>query len=75
MADLDATRSHHGVDLAAAFDEHMRNESVLHGAGRRCGPWSPIARARRETVIQVHATGPWKLTYVNPADDPRNAAK
>lgn len=26
-----------------------------------------------ETVIQVHAMGPWGITYVNPADDPRNA--
>ena len=24
-----------------------------------------------ETIIQVHAIGPWGLTYVNPADDPR----
>jgi ChrR-like protein with cupin domain len=23
-----------------------------------------------ETVIQLHGVGPWKLTYVNPADDP-----
>ncbi len=27
---------------------------------------------KEETVIQVNATGPWTLTYVNPADDPRN---
>jgi hypothetical protein len=26
-----------------------------------------------ETVIQVNATGPWTLNYVNPADDPRQA--
>lgn len=26
-----------------------------------------------ETVVQVHAMGPWKLTYVNKADDPRSA--
>ena len=25
-----------------------------------------------ETVIQVHGIGPWKINYVNPADDPRN---
>jgi len=24
-----------------------------------------------ETVVQVHGVGPWGLTYVNPADDPR----
>jgi mannose-6-phosphate isomerase-like protein (cupin superfamily) len=25
-------------------------------------------------VIQVHGTGPFSITYVNPKDDPRNAA-
>jgi quercetin dioxygenase-like cupin family protein len=26
---------------------------------------------KEETVIQVHGVGPWGLTYLNPADDPR----
>ena len=30
---------------------------------------------KEETVIQVNAVGPWTLTYVNPADDPRNSKK
>jgi len=25
-----------------------------------------------DTVIQLNSTGPWGLSYVNPADDPRN---
>lgn len=25
-----------------------------------------------ETIVQLHAMGPWVVTYVNPADDPRN---
>jgi quercetin dioxygenase-like cupin family protein len=28
-----------------------------------------------ETVVQVHAIGPWGITYVNPADDPRKPAE
>jgi len=24
-----------------------------------------------ETVVQIHGMGPWGITYVNPADDPR----
>jgi quercetin dioxygenase-like cupin family protein len=28
--------------------------------------------AKEETVIQVSGIGPFSLTYVNPADDPRN---
>src|SRR4029078_5817734 len=31
--------------------------------------------AKGETVIQLHGMGPWTLTYVNPADDPRNQPK
>jgi len=26
---------------------------------------------KEETVIQVNVTGPWGITYINPADDPR----
>ena len=29
-----------------------------------------FAMARGETVVEVSGTGPFKLTYVNPADDP-----
>ena len=25
-----------------------------------------------ETVVQFHGDGPWKIEYLNPADDPRN---
>lgn len=25
-----------------------------------------------ETIVQFHGDGPWKIEYVNPADDPRN---
>ena len=28
-----------------------------------------------ETVLQISTIGPWGITYVNPADDPRKAAK
>jgi hypothetical protein len=33
------------------------------------------ALAKGETVIQVHADGPFVVTYVNPNDDPRKQAK
>jgi len=28
-----------------------------------------------ETIVQFHGIGPWQINYLNPADDPRNAAK
>jgi len=39
-------------------------------AGMRHFAW-----AKGKTVLQLHGTGPWTITYVNPADDPRNAKK
>lgn len=30
-----------------------------------------FAWTKEETIIQVHGVGPWDVTYVNPADDPR----
>jgi quercetin dioxygenase-like cupin family protein len=34
-----------------------------------------FAFTREPTTVQLHGTGPWSLTYVNPADDPRNKPK
>lgn len=30
-----------------------------------------FAESEGETIIQLHGVGPWGITYVNPADDPR----
>lgn len=30
-----------------------------------------FAWTAEETVVQIHSVGPWGITYVNPADDPR----
>ncbi len=34
-----------------------------------------FARADKATVIQLHGVGPWGLTYVNPADQPKAASR
>jgi quercetin dioxygenase-like cupin family protein len=34
-----------------------------------------FAMAKGETVVQVHAVGPFVFNYVNPSDDPRKQAK
>lgn len=31
-------------------------------------------RVKAETIVQVHGTGPFTVTYVNPKDDPRGVA-
>jgi len=30
-----------------------------------------FVRAQGETIVQLHGSGPWRITYVNPSDDPR----
>jgi quercetin dioxygenase-like cupin family protein len=30
-----------------------------------------FAQAQGKTIVQLNGVGPWKLNYVNPADDPR----
>ena len=39
------------------------------------GYWPPPMRhfawAQGDTILQLHGVGPWTVTYVNPADDPR----
>jgi hypothetical protein len=34
-----------------------------------------FAFTKEPTVLQITTNGPWGITYVNPADDPRNNAK
>lgn len=40
--------------------------AIMPAQGRHFA-WTSV-----ETVVQLHGTGPWGITYVNPADDPRN---
>ena len=43
------------------------------------GYWGPGMRhyawTKGDTVLQLHGVGPWSITYLNPADDPRTAKK
>ena len=43
--------------------------------GRRACTITPGRPGSGETVIQLHGFGPWKIEYLNPADDPRNAKR
>ena len=38
----------------------------IMAAGTRHFAWT-----REATVVQLHGTGPWGITYVDPNDDPR----
>ena len=59
--------------------ERFRGDSVLALApgGFVTAPagHAHFAVAQGRTVVQVHALGPFALTYVNPADTPRGASE
>lgn len=44
-----------------------------------CGFWPAgmkhFVQVQGETVVQLHGIGPWQITYLNPADDPRRAVR
>lgn len=64
-----------GMGMGEKFDPAAGRELppgsyAVMPAGARHFAW-----AKGETVIQVSAVGPFEITYVNPADDPRKAPK
>lgn len=63
-----------GIGMGETFDPADGRELGLGGLFVMQPETPHFAWAKGETVIQVHANGPWALNYVNPADDPRNAA-
>ncbi|HLB08148.1 MAG TPA: cupin domain-containing protein [Gemmatimonadaceae bacterium] len=58
------------VGMGDKFDE--KNMMTLHAGGFVTAPaqGAHFAEAQGPTVVQVHAVGPFALTYVNPADAP-----
>ncbi len=61
--------------LAAGMGEKWDDAAMktfAAGAFARMPKNSPhYVQAKEETIVQVHGTGPFTLTYVNPNDDPR----
>lgn len=63
------------VGMGETFDE-KKGEALPAGT---YGTWPADMKhfvwVKGETVVQFHGEGPWAITYLNPADDPRNAKK
>ena len=61
--------------LAAGMGEKWDDAAMktfTAGAFARMPKKTPhYVQAKEETIVQVHGTGPFTLTYVNPNDDPR----
>jgi quercetin dioxygenase-like cupin family protein len=49
------------IEYKGAGGYHVMQPGVAH-----------FVMVEEDSIVQVHSVGPWVLTYVNPADDPRN---
>lgn len=63
------------MGMGETFDASALKDLKPGGFARMPAEMRHFAVARTDTVLQIHGTGPFAITYVNPADDPRNAAK
>jgi hypothetical protein len=59
------------VGMGDKFDQTATREMPAGTFGFWPADMKHFAWAKGETVLQLHGTGPWMITYVNPADDPR----
>ncbi|MGH7467811.1 MAG: cupin domain-containing protein [Longimicrobiales bacterium] len=60
------------VGMGDRFDEKQGTRLPVGAFGALPAGMRHYAWTQGETIIQLHGTGPWGLTYVNAADDPRN---
>lgn len=63
------------LGMGEKFDQSATREMTVGTFGYWPAGMRHFAWAKGETVLQLHGIGPWVITYVNPADDPRNAPK
>src|SRR5688572_24427799 len=63
------------VGMGEKFDKAQLKSIPAGGFAYMAPGMRHFAWVENPTVVQVHGMGPWQLYYVNPADDPRSAAK
>lgn len=61
------------LGMGETFDESALTEIGVGGFAMMRTGTKHFAFSRDGATIQLHGIGPWGLTYVNPADDPRTA--
>ena len=63
-----------GVLNIGMGDKFDKSKTTAMPAGS-FGYWPPNMKhfgwAKGDTILQLHGRGPWTVTYINPADDPR----
>jgi hypothetical protein len=60
------------MGMGEKSDEAKATALTAGGFTALPGKMGHFAFTKEATVIQVHAMGPFSITYYNPADDPRN---
>jgi quercetin dioxygenase-like cupin family protein len=63
------------VGMGDKFDEAAGHDLTAGSYARMPKGVRHYAWTKGETIVQVHGTGPFQITYVNPADDPRHQPK
>ena len=63
------------MGVGEKFDEKAVKDLPTGGFAVMATGTRHFAMSREGGIVQVHGVGPWGITYVNPADDPRPAAK
>ena len=63
------------IGMGEKFDKAATKPLVAGSFGFWPAGMKHFAWMEGETVLQLHGVGPWTITYVNPADDPRKPAK
>ncbi len=59
------------VGMGEKFDESQMKALPAGTFGMIPAGMHHYAKAKGETVLQLHGIGPWRLSYVSKADDPR----
>lgn len=63
------------IGMGDTFDESKGTELPTHAFVALARDTRHFAFTKTPTIIQLHGTGPWTITYANPKDDPRGATK
>jgi quercetin dioxygenase-like cupin family protein len=63
------------LGMGATFDEKALRAMPPGAFGFWPAGMKHFVQAEGETIVQLHGIGPWQIVYVNPADDPRRAAR
>jgi quercetin dioxygenase-like cupin family protein len=62
------------MGVGEKFDEKALHDLPVGGFAVMAKGTRHFAMSKGVTVLQLHGIGPWGINYVNPADDPRQAA-